>query len=261
MPEIYPFTDDHVAYYCRRAAQNAEIKTIHAELQDRSICGCEPYTGSYERFLKRVNKIRPEQIESYRINAVATPQQQLAFLSKLVSEGKDNPVAKIRAIELIRDIQAQLDAEDPTKASKDGRTLITNPFNLKLDARLMAEMIMTFRMEMGGLDKLDLSVLNLAEIDALLKVLIQQKAVKQETNPEDVLKQMAADDSLDKYETRSQFISRLRREIQTLTEEEIAELEHDNVVAEREADSVNREAQEIAYRKRQADSERDHGNE
>lgn len=146
---------------------------------------------------------------------------QTLWLQNFVNDSGAKPSDKLRAITLLREWQDRMDDNDPSKAKSDGRMLLSNPLNVKIDAGYITELIMTFRDEIGGLHCLPLNVLNLQELRSLIREAARLYAKKSDRN--DLLS--IIDDIKQKPETRNQKLFRLRQELNGLTEDEIRTLE------------------------------------
>ncbi len=147
---------------------------------------------------------------------------QVTWLSTFITSNTGaKPNDRLKAMQMLRDLQDRVDKNDPEKAEDDGFTLLGNAKCVKLDAGYLIELIMTFRDEFGGLHKLPLDTLHLKELTALIKEALQ---VHKEKTQCDGLPSFLKGVNFE-AESRNEKLRRLRHELQSLTKPEVEALE------------------------------------
>ncbi len=128
------------------------------------------YPGSLGAFRKKMtrltkgaatNKGKPTGSKKPLDFDLETADGQLDFVASIIKDSGASDGIKLKALEAFNDLRR-------ASGAADGRTMLSNPKNVKLDAALVEEMLMTFRSEIGGLHKLNLSVLCQLELKQLI---------------------------------------------------------------------------------------------
>lgn len=185
----YPFTDQHTAYAALRIAQGATAKEIYDELTD-AVPGrpddVPKYEGTYGAARKTISRLtkgqganvakvtRAKQAKSAakkKQTNVSTLEGQLSFLRDIVEGSDARPDAKLKALDMLREIQSSLPTE-----SGDGTTTLSEIeqrhrlMPIELTRPLAMEVAITLFPDLCESDRLDLVVRLAAQLPNQLRV-------------------------------------------------------------------------------------------
>jgi len=194
----------------------------------------ECWDGSFSAFKKRLQRLTKNGIDP----AIDTDTGQKFDFDLATARGRYDywvwlaktttaQGTRTQALQMIEKLAPQFGGE-----TGDGHNLLSNPRNVKLDAGLVTELVMTFRGEIGGLHKLPLDALNQQELKSLVKE--ASRVYAQKSDADDL---HAVLDGIErKGETRDQKLFRLRQELEGLTEDEIRDLESESFMKVEDSD-------------------------
>ncbi len=160
-------------------------------MNERGITALDPRIHTYSSFMHRCKRIPQQDIseahELWKANFYgirwAEEKARAQGLSDLIDRvnktiddgvfSKDRTgtlaalVGQLRG--LYEQLRKELSAEEERKAlaASGTRVMLGNPLNVQIDGPLVAELIMTFRKEIGGLHTLNFNSLNLQELQIL----------------------------------------------------------------------------------------------
>lgn len=169
----YKFTKAQANYCTKRIAQGASYAKIHRELtsdnpQDRG--GIEKYEGTLSALVKRINRIRPEEVDSYKVKKMSRRNQIGVIVDIINKQGNAKASDKLKAIDLLREFEK----EDEEKASKSGSTEkgpLDHILNRPMTPAVAAEWLFVISREAGGYQYFCFDAIPRKEIAELIKVL------------------------------------------------------------------------------------------